>query len=184
MKHYLTFILVGIGLLGLTSCSKDDDEPVKKGTDVTAEIILASGEIVDFSYTMDEYSFFHGPDEEGNGYIINLYPGTTIDGTYYSIMIDARIKGAGKAGEGSYSFHETLGNDDIGVFVRVGIQSDPDNVGTLNGYSSKVGNLGGLVITSFSDHHIAGTFSGVMPSQMSHEDPPVTIQNGKFEFDF
>lgn len=184
MKHNLKFMLLCIGLFGLTACDKDDDKPAKKGADITAEIILESGEKIDFSDSMDSYDFFHGPDEEGNGYIIQLYPGATIDGTWYSIMIDARINGAGKAGEGSYSFHETLGNDDIGLFVRVGMQSDPNNPETLRSYSSKVNNPGGLVITSFSDHHIAGTFSGVMASQMSGEDPPVTIKNGRFEFDF
>lgn len=184
MKQNIFFLLLCIGLLGLTACNKDDDKPAKKGADITAEIILGSGKKVDFSYTMDEYDFFHGPDEEGNGYIIQLYPGATIDGTWYAISIDARLNGAGDSGEGSYSFHETLGDEEIGVFIRVGIQLDPENIETLSSYSSKVDNPGGLVITSFSDHHIAGTFSGVMASQMSDEDPPVTIKNGKFEFDF
>lgn len=184
MKHYLTLILVSIGLLALTACSKKkDDKPDKKGADITAEIILESGEKVEFAYTMDKFDFFHGPDEEGNGYIIQLYPGTTIDGTWYSIMIDARINGAGASGEGSYSFHETLGNDAMGLMIRVGVQSDQSDVSTLSSYASMVGNPGGLVITSFSDHHIAGTFSGVMTADTS-EDPSVTIKDGKFEFEF
>lgn len=184
MKRYLTLILVSIGLLGLAACGKSDEKPDKKGADITAELILESGEKIDFSYSMDNYDFFHGPDAEGNGYIIQLYPRTTIDGTSYSIMIDARIKGAGKAGEGSYSFHETLGHDDMGVLIRVGVQSDPADIATLEAYNSAVGNPGGLVITSFSDHHIAGTFSGIMNSEIVADAPSVRIQNGKFEFDF
>lgn len=187
MKLYrlktLVFALLSIVLL--TACSKDDDnKPDKKDADVTAQVVLGSGEKIDFAYSLDNLDFFHGPAEQGNGYIIQLYPGTTVDGVWYSISIDARLSGSGNAGEGSYAFHETLGDDDIGVFIRVGIQSDPENVATLKGYSSEVGNAGGLVITSFSDHHIEGTFSGIMGSQMSDDDPPIKIVNGKFSFDF
>lgn len=184
MRRNLILIVLCVGLFGLTACSKKEDKPDKKGADITAEIILESGKKVDFSYSMDKYDFFHGPDEDGNGYIIQLYPRTTVDGTSYSIMIDARINGGGKAGEGSYAFHETLGHDDKGVLIRVGIQSDPTDISTLDAYASKVDNPGGLVITSFSDHHIAGTFSGIMASEISNDAPSVTIKNGKFSFDF
>lgn len=183
MKHKIICTLLFAGLFVITACSKND-EPKKKDADITAELVLPSGEQVDFSYTMDQLDFFHGPDESGNGYIIQLYPRATIDGTHYAIMIDARLNGAGEAGQGAYKFHETLGDDIRGVFIRVGVQANPSDPATLHGYASEVENPGGLVITEFSDHHISGTFSGTMNSQMSNEALPVIIKNGAFSFDF
>src|SRR5699024_11119816 len=98
MRHNLTFILLCVGLFGLTACSKKENKPGIEVADITAEIIMASGKKVDFSDSMDKFDFLHGPDEDGNVYVIQFYPRTIVDGITYSSMIDARMNGSGKAG--------------------------------------------------------------------------------------
>ncbi len=189
-KHSIIRYLT-IGLLSgvlFTACSKNEEKPKdeKSGEEITATLQFSDGKTVDFSFAHQKDDLIkpslNGPNGNDH-YKLRLRGEKPIDGTTYTINIYVTMP---ENALGDYKFGRAWQWHDEGFVteIHVGV-TDMDNPLNLKQYVSTPPdvdntNSKGVTITSLSEDHVQGTFSGKAAYTKSDI---VTITNGKFDID-
>lgn len=185
MKNQI-FKSLAIGLLSaffFISCDKSNDEPdLNSDGDITATFQFSDGESVDFTFTSQEDDFVkpyvYGPNSNDH-YKLYLRGEKEIDGKVYTINLYVTMP---ENGIGDYPFGRAWQWHDEGFVTEILIGvTEKGNPLSLKQYMSMEmdnTNSKGVTITSLTDNHAKGTFSG---KAMYTESDVVTITNGKFD---
>ncbi len=159
-KSWLLLFLTGV--LFISGCTKDNPlAPAANNNEVNAQVLLSSGTTVNIQAKgskarMALYSYLGGPgyiqgtNDAGNMVIINLYPSISHTGSF----------GTGQGFSCQYRPDGLSGSSPI--------------------YLNSGANSGQLVITSFSDNYIAGSYSAVCRNGSDSVTVTGTFKGDKF----
>ncbi len=152
------------GMISVSGCKKDNPfAPAANNNEVIAQVLLSSGTTVNIQAKgskarMAPYTFLGGPgyiqgtNDATNMVIINLYPSISQTGSF-------------------------------GIAQGFSCQYRPDGVsGSSPIYLNSGANSGQLVITSFSDHYIAGNYSAVCRYGTDSVTVTGTFRGDKFNY--
>lgn len=175
-----------VGLLSIVlfaSCDKNTDEPDRSSDgDITATFQFSNGETVDFAFTSEEDDFIkpyvYGPNSNDH-YKLYLRGEKEIDGKIYTINLYVTMP---EEGVGDYPFGRAWQWHDEGFVteIHIGVTEKDDPLALKQYMSMEIDNTNskGVTISSLTEDHVKGTFSG---KAMYTESDVVTITNGKFD---
>ncbi len=182
-----TFLrLLGVTFLSvflLTACSKDDSKPNDdKGisdASITTTLKFSDGETVNFIYTQesgDLANYVYGPNKD-NKYKLWLKGSYVKEGIEYTVNIHVNMP---ENAERSYELGEArLSDKDLVAEVLVA-RRELGSMGITYASSNIDHTSGGVTVTSLTENHIKGSFSG----KAAWTDTDfVTIADGKFDID-
>lgn len=179
-KH-LTIVLFCIVLFA--SCDKNTDEPnTSSDGDITATFQFSDGETVDFAFTSGEDDllkpYVYGPNSNDH-YKLYLRGEKEIDGKIYTINLYVTMP---EKGIGDYPFGRAWQWHDKGFVteILIGVTEKGNPISLKQYMSMEIDNTHskGVTISSLTDNHVKGTFSGLA---MYTESDVITINNGKFD---
>ncbi len=189
MMNNRIFNLLTVGLLSIflfVSCGKDDDKP---GTDepdadaeITATLQFSSGESVAFAFTHKKDDiikpYVYGPNGNEH-YKLWLRGEKEIGDNIYTINLYVTMP---EEGVGEYPFGRAWQWHDEGFVteIHIGVTEKGNPLNLKQYFSSEVDNTDskGVTISSLTDNHIKGTFSGIAAYT---ESDIVTITEGEFD---
>lgn len=188
MMNNRIFNLLTVGLLSVflfISCGKDGDKPDTDESDADAEITavfqFGDGESVDFAFTHEKDDlikpYVYGPNENKH-YKLWLRGEKEIAGKIYTINLYVTMP---EEGVRTYPFGRAWQWHDEGFVteIHIGVTEKGNPLNLKQYFSSDVDNTDskGATISSLTDNHIKGTFSGIAAYT---ESDIVTITDGEF----
>lgn len=185
--NQLTICLLSVFLF--VSCSKKDDNPDPDGNndakaEITATLQFSSGESVDFAFTHKKDDlikpYINGPNRNDH-YKLWLRGEKEIDGFVYVINLYVTMP---EAGVGDYPFGRAWQWHDEGFVteIHVGVteKGSPLNLKQYSSLDADNTTSKGVTISSLTDNHVTGTFSGIAAYT---ESDIVIITDGEFNID-
>lgn len=183
-KNIFKHLIVGLlSIVLFASCDKNKDEPDSNSDgDITATFQFSNGETVDFAFTSTEDDFIkpyvYGPNGNDH-YKLYLRGEKEINGKVYTINLYVTMP---ENGVGDYPFGRAWQWHDEGFVteIHIGVTEKDDPLALKQYMSMEIDNTNskGVTISSLTDNHVKGTFSG---KAMYTESDVVTITNGKFD---
>jgi len=180
----LGVLLCGVLLLFSVSCSNDDSGNEPGGSDgaITASLNFSDGESTDFAFTpkMDDLikPYVYGPNGNGH-YKLHLRGEREIGDKIYTLNIYVTME---EEGIGTYPFGRAWQWYDEGYVteIHVGVteKGNPLDLKQYFSFETDNTNSKGLVISTLTDNHVKGTFSGIA---VYADSDTVTIANGTFD---
>ena len=180
----LGVLLCGVFLLCSISCSSDDsgNGPGESDGAITASLQFSDGESTEFAFTPEKDDlikpYLYGPNGNGH-YKLHLRGERGIGDKIYTLNIYVTM---GEEGVGTYPFGRAWQWYDEGYVteIHVGVTEKGNPLALKQYFSFEIDNAAskGLEITSLSDNHVKGTFSGLAAYAGSDT---VTITNGTFD---